>query len=173
MTTSRCAIFIDKNKVDSDVKGYFDECGVEVVAYGVDEVEKWIKAVKGLRGEVKSEFKVFAPKSVSWALATAVGIVSVDPYACLAPLHSISTSIYSPLPQDNLSIISCPVDAAKAIKNSTEIEGFRRAYLRDGAAMVRWMAWLEDRIKRRKENVGEWEAGEKLTEYRSLEKYNR
>jgi hypothetical protein len=94
MTTSRCAIFIDKNKVDSDVKGYFDECGVEVAAYGVDEVEKWIKVVKGLRGEVKSEFKVFAPKSISWALATAVGIVSVDPYACFAPLHSISTSIY-------------------------------------------------------------------------------
>jgi len=39
--------------------------------------------------------------------------------------------------QDNVKTIDCPVDKAKAIKNETEIEGFRKAYLRDGAATVR------------------------------------
>jgi Xaa-Pro aminopeptidase len=38
--------------------------------------------------------------------------------------------------QDNVKTIDCPVDKAKAIKNETEIEGFRKAYLRDGAATV-------------------------------------
>lgn len=36
-----------------------------------------------------------------------------------------------------------PVVAAKAIKNEVEIEGARRAHLRDGAAMARFLAWLD------------------------------
>jgi len=38
--------------------------------------------------------------------------------------------------QENVKTIECPVDKAKAVKNETEIEGFRKAYLRDGAATV-------------------------------------
>lgn len=34
----------------------------------------------------------------------------------------------------------------KARKNATELEGLRRAHLRDGAAVVRWFAWLEREI---------------------------
>ena len=40
------------------------------------------------------------------------------------------------LEQEKIDIITCPVEAAKAVKNATEIQGFRNAYLRDGAATV-------------------------------------
>jgi hypothetical protein len=33
------------------------------------------------------------------------------------------------------------------------------------------MAWLEEQIKTKGQKIGEWEAGEKLTEFRSLERY--
>lgn len=36
---------------------------------------------------------------------------------------------------------------------------------------VRWMAWLEEQIKSKGRKIGEWEAGEKLTEFRSHEQY--
>ena len=36
-----------------------------------------------------------------------------------------------------------PVTTAKAIKNSAEIDGARTAHLRDGVAMTRFLAWLE------------------------------
>jgi Xaa-Pro aminopeptidase len=36
-----------------------------------------------------------------------------------------------------------PVILPRAIKNDTEIAGTRRAHLRDGAAMVRFLAWLD------------------------------
>ncbi len=36
-----------------------------------------------------------------------------------------------------------PITALKAIKNATEIEGARAAHLRDGAAMARFLAWLD------------------------------
>ncbi|KAG9050599.1 hypothetical protein FS837_004124 [Tulasnella sp. UAMH 9824] len=37
-------------------------------------------------------------------------------------------------------------DQLKALKTETEIQGFREAYLRDGAAMVRWFAWLDEKM---------------------------
>jgi Xaa-Pro aminopeptidase len=36
-----------------------------------------------------------------------------------------------------------PVPAMKAVKNAAEQEGFRKAMIRDGVAMVRWLKWLE------------------------------
>ena len=36
-----------------------------------------------------------------------------------------------------------PCQAAKAIKNEIEMEGMRSAHIRDGLAMVRFMAWLD------------------------------
>ena len=40
-----------------------------------------------------------------------------------------------------------PVEAMKAVKNKAEIEGFRRAMLRDGVAMVRFMRWLRPAVE--------------------------
>lgn len=40
------------------------------------------------------------------------------------------------------------VALAKARKNSTEQDGLRNAYMRDGAAWVRWAAWLEEAMAR-------------------------
>ena len=62
------------------------------------------------------------------------------------------------------------VDYQKAIKNSTEIQGLRRAYLRDGAACVRWLAWLEDKFSKGYE-ITEYEAAQRLTEYRRKNEY--
>lgn len=57
------------------------------------------------------------------------------------------------------------IDSMKAIKNSTEIDGMRNAHLRDGAAYVRWLAWLEDKLAQGYE-ITEYEATARLTEYR-------
>lgn len=40
-----------------------------------------------------------------------------------------------------------PVPAMKAIKNATEIEGFRHAMLRDGIAMVKFLKWLKPAVE--------------------------
>lgn len=47
----------------------------------------------------------------------------------------------------------------KAIKNATEIEGFRQAHLRDGIALVRYFSWLEGRLA----------SGEAITEFGAAE----
>jgi hypothetical protein len=57
------------------------------------------------------------------------------------------------------------VDEQKAVKNATEIAGFRSAYVKDGAAMCRWFAWLDQKFRQGYE-VTEWEASEKLNDFR-------
>ena len=57
------------------------------------------------------------------------------------------------------------VESLKAINNDIEIEGLKRAYRRDGAIWVRWVAWLEDKFAKGYE-ITEWEAGNRLSEMR-------
>ena len=52
------------------------------------------------------------------------------------------------------------------IKNETELEGFRQCHIRDGVALVRYFAWLEEQL----DNgvvLDECQAADKLEEYRS------
>lgn len=62
-------------------------------------------------------------------------------------------------------VAASPVIAAQAVKNEVEIEGFRAAYLRDAAAWICWLAWLEESLKKGSK-LTEWEAAEALTKYR-------
>ena len=62
------------------------------------------------------------------------------------------------------------VDDIKAIKNELELDGMRRAYLRDGASFVRWFAWLEEKLAQGYE-ITEYEAAWRLTEFRKHNKH--
>ncbi|KAJ6539686.1 peptidase M24, structural domain-containing protein [Mycena capillaripes] len=77
----------------------------------------------------------------------------------------------SPTKHQCTNIIASPINAAKAVKNETEIQGFYNGNLRDSVAMVRWYGWLEEQVVKKKAAVTEFQAQRKLTEYRSMEKY--
>ena len=53
----------------------------------------------------------------------------------------------------------------KAVKNATELEGFRRCMITDGVAMLRFARWLKENVGVRK--IGESDAADKLLELRS------
>ncbi|KAL0574111.1 hypothetical protein V5O48_007844 [Marasmius crinis-equi] len=81
--------------------------------------------------------------------------------------HAVSRAI-SP---SNALVLTLEVDNMKAIKNGTELEGFRKAYLRDGACFVRFFAWLESEISEG-HKITEWEAAQWLDEERLKAEYN-
>ena len=58
-----------------------------------------------------------------------------------------------------------PIPAMKSIKNHAEIEGFRRAMIRDGVAMVRFLHWLKPAVEAGKET--ELSIDRKLTALRA------
>lgn len=68
------------------------------------------------------------------------------------------------------TVLPSYVEEMKAIKNETEINGLRNAYLRDGAAFVKWFAWLDEKMAQGYD-ITEWEAAWRLTEYRRRNKH--
>lgn len=54
----------------------------------------------------------------------------------------------------------------KAIKNDVEISGFRASHIRDGTALVRYFAWLEEQLKNGAV-LSESQAADQLEKYRS------
>ncbi|HOV71220.1 MAG TPA: aminopeptidase P family protein [Dysgonamonadaceae bacterium] len=58
-----------------------------------------------------------------------------------------------------------PIDLMKSMKNETELNGFRRAMVKDGVALTRFYMWLEKAVPTGR--VTEMTIAEKLREFRS------
>lgn len=59
-----------------------------------------------------------------------------------------------------------PISVMKAIKNPIEIEGMKAAHVRDSVALVKYFAWLEDKIKNTKEHITEISGATRLEKFR-------
>ena len=57
-----------------------------------------------------------------------------------------------------------PLILARSIKNATEVDGFRKAHIRDGVAMVRFLRWLDENWAR---GLTEIEAVKQLEAFRA------
>ena len=64
-----------------------------------------------------------------------------------------------------LSEVVSPIPLLKAVKNDTELEGFRRACRKDAVALAKFYYWLEQRIG--KETVTELDAAARLGQFRA------
>lgn len=62
-----------------------------------------------------------------------------------------------------------PIAADKAIKNEIELNGFRECHKRDGAAIVKYFAWLEDQLAKNQE-LDEVDGANQLERFRQLGK---
>lgn len=83
-------------------------------------------------------------------------------------MHVATTNhrLYEALP-DDVDVIGelSPIAPMKAIKNETEIRGYRNAMLKDGVAMVKFLRWLVPAVEAG--GVTEISADEKLTALRA------
>ena len=78
-------------------------------------------------------------------------------------------SIFSLLNETNEIVSGTSIVAKlKALKNNTELEGFKKAMKKDGVALVEFHAWLKANIG--KTEISEFVIGQKLKEYRSKQK---
>lgn len=78
LTSKTCVIFTQEEKVDKELKKRFSDDGVELRAYGVDEVGKFVKEVNeaSTRSDEKKRIKFWASRECSWALSEACKPVS-------------------------------------------------------------------------------------------------
>ncbi|KAG0485483.1 hypothetical protein HPP92_009562 [Vanilla planifolia] len=64
----------------------------------------------------------------------------IDPDSCCLAL-------YSRLNSDQVVMKQSPLALAKALKNSVELDGLRKAHIRDGAAVVQYLVWLDGQMQ--------------------------
>lgn len=87
--------------------------------------------------------------------------------AILMDKNKTNIALYNAIPGNCTKVeASSPIAMLKAIKNDTEIKGFRNAMIKDGIAMTRFYRWLEKALAAG-EKVTEISAAEKLTSFRS------
>ncbi|KAI0044325.1 Creatinase/aminopeptidase [Auriscalpium vulgare] len=77
-----------------------------------------------------------------------------------------SVAVAEAIGQDKVLLSRSPVADLKAIKNATEIAGFRASHIRDGAALARYFAWLEEQLNAGAE-ITESGGADVLEKYRS------
>ncbi|KAJ6608223.1 putative Xaa-Pro aminopeptidase P [Mycena sp. CBHHK59/15] len=137
ITLDKATLFIEASQLDDAAR---KSLGVEVTIrdYGI-----FFESLKGLENELdlNGTPKVLLGDTSSLAVAEAVG-------------------------EGNYVLLPSPAAEMKAIKNETELEGFRQSHIRDGAALARYFAWLEDQLVKGVE-LNESQAADKLERFRT------
>ena len=80
--------------------------------------------------------------------------------------HHLYSYIQDSYPADRIVCGTSPVILQKSVKTPSEIENLRQTYIDDGVAMECFLHWLEEEVATGRE-VDEWEASERLTQFRS------
>ena len=88
-----------------------------------------------------------------------------DEYNILLDPNVISYTLFKQVRTQEIVRASSPIPAMKAIKNEIEVEGFRRAMIRDGVALVKFLRWLQTAVTKGQET--EISVAEKLTALRA------
>lgn len=86
-------------------------------------------------------------------------------YNILLDPNVISYTLFKQVRTQEIVRASSPIPAMKAIKNEIEVEGFRRAMIRDGVALVKFLRWLQTAVVKGQET--EISVAEKLTALRA------
>lgn len=82
--------------------------------------------------------------------------------------NRINQSLFETIPTTStIKLSPSIVTNLKAIKNETELEGFRNAMVKDGVALTKFFIWLEENVERN--NIDEVMISEKLIEFRATQ----
>ncbi|KAF5288587.1 hypothetical protein FQA39_LY15366 [Lamprigera yunnana] len=130
-------VLIDLNKVSDEIKEHFRR-----EANGLNlKIESYNSVLNVLNTAIKS-----FPSGLVWLS------------------NHVNYSLTSIIPQQRLKTDVTPAALMKLIKNDVEIEGMKKAHLKDGVAVCCYFSWLENAVKT--EAVTEISASNKLEEFR-------
>lgn len=125
------------NPYSDTIKSYFKENNIIVHPY--ESIWKELSTTTNILKETASTISI--PETASWEIVRNLNNCKFK------QLHS-------------------PIDFFKSVKNSTEIANFDKAQLKDAIAIVKYFSWLEDTLTKGKKLIDEYQAGEKLIEFR-------
>ncbi|MED6197168.1 actin patch protein [Stylosanthes scabra] len=155
VTTNSAFLYVNKEKVSVEVKTHLEENGIGIQDYtavssdaallATDELDA-LSSAKGSLAAVTKEAEK-SPNELNkgvngkhQAEEHSNDLVWVDPGTCCYAL-------YSKLNSETVLLQQSPLALAKALKNPVELDGLRKAHVRDGAAVVQYLVWLDKKMQ--------------------------
>ncbi|CAL9027017.1 unnamed protein product [Prunus brigantina] len=134
VTSNSAFFYVDKRKVSSEVNTYLEENGIEVRDYKSVSSDVALLA----SNQLKSSFEgtEITGNGTNKAEDKNNDLIWADPGSCC---HAL----YSKLNPEKVILQQSPLALAKALKNPIELEGLKKAHIRDGAAVVQYLVWLD------------------------------
>ncbi|CAL5367209.1 unnamed protein product [Camellia sinensis] len=131
----------------ADVNSYLKQHGIEVQDYAVVSSDVVLLASNQLRSSSSAnETPSDVPKDMETENGTSEAedkthnLIWIDSGSCCFAL-------YSKLNSDQVLLKQSPLALAKAIKNPVELDGLKKAHIRDGAAVVQYLFWLDKQMQ--------------------------
>jgi len=137
ITTDKTVLFIRQSQLNEAAREYLGD-HVEIRPY--DSFFDYLKELAGIL-DLGTDSKIIIGDKASLAVANALG-------------------------KGTYTTVRSPITDLKAIKNETELEGFRQCHIRDGAALARYFSWLEEQLNQGVE-VSESQGSDQVAKFRS------
>ncbi|CAE6461076.1 unnamed protein product [Rhizoctonia solani] len=160
VTPTTATLFVNPSQLTPEAQENLKEAG-----WDVDGYENVIKRLEELGSKVKEANEEEKDTENDDADETqpkgeAKGKVLVDSKTSLAVAHALGEGHYH--------VARSSVADAKSIKNAAELEGFRNSHIRDGVALARYFAHLEEHLSGPEQpKWSEYQAAQVLERYRS------
>ncbi|CAL4987707.1 unnamed protein product [Urochloa decumbens] len=130
VTLHNAFFYVDKRKVTVEVQKYMAGNGIDIREYETVQSDANLLATGKLKSSVDGENDINDNEVGSLK-------IWIDSGSCCLAL-------YSKLSPDQVLTLQSPIALPKAVKNPTELDGLRKAHIRDGAAVVQYLAWLDN-----------------------------
>lgn len=150
ITLDSAILFIDSTRLSREARTHLDRDGVLVKPYehifdAASKLQATCSEVSD--GSDSARKRIIVSNKGSWALKRALGGEAF------------------------VDEIRSPIEDSKAVKNETEMAGMTACHIRDGAAVIQYLAWLENQLVAKEVTLDEIQAAEKLEEFRAKREY--
>ena len=132
-----------------NLRGGDVHCNPVFVAYlviGADSATLFVDSRK-LTAEVKAHLAECGVSTAEYG-KVGEGLRAFGGYNILMDPDETNYTLYRTEKRSLTVAAKSPIPAMKAVKNEVEQEGFRRAMLRDGVALVKFLRWLKPAVER-------------------------
>lgn len=145
VTLDSAFFYVDKQKVSTEVHSYMEENKIEVRDYSTVGSDVVLLASDQLNFSTNgNQTENLQNGGNATDKSERKDLIWVDSDKCCYAL-------YSKLKLSQVLLRPSPLALAKALKNPAELDGLRKAHIRDGAAVVQYIMWLD---KQMQENYG-------------------
>lgn len=137
VTLTSAFFYVDQKKLSAEVTSHLNENGIQIRDYGALISDIILLASDQLSPPASDLSERNGSGEVK---ENGIDFIWVDPSTCCF-------AVFSKLNADKVILQQSPLALPKALKNPIEMDGLKKAHIRDGAAVVQYLAWLDKQMQ--------------------------